>query len=116
MSSPALPGDDDPAVGLDDERAGVVGLRAEVGGHDPVAAEVLVARAVGVVANEREVAVDAVAGREPGDHDLAVGLDGDGVGLVAAAEDVGLDDPVGAEAGVGRAVGPVAGDAEVELR
>ena len=34
-------GDDDPAVGLDDERAGVVGLRAEVGGHDAVGAEVV---------------------------------------------------------------------------
>ena len=65
-------------------------------------AEARVGRAVGRVADDREVAVDPVAGREPGDDDLAVGLDGDRVGLVAAAEDVGLDDPAGC-----RSPGPV---------
>ena len=54
-------GDDDPAVRLDRERAGVVGPRAEVGGDDAVRAEARVERAVGVVAGEREVAVDAAA-------------------------------------------------------
>ena len=111
-------GDDDPAVGLDRDARGR--RRRSCRGRWSRCrrrAEARVERAVGVVADEREVAVDARrAGREPGDDDLAVGLDGDRVGLVAAAEDVGRDDPVGAEAGVGRAVGPVADDAEVAVR
>ena len=93
-------GNDDPAVGLDDDRAGVVCPRAEVGGDDAARAEARVERPVGVVADEREVAVDARgADREPGGHDLAVGLNGDGVGLGALAEDPGPDDPARAEAG-----------------
>ena len=109
--------DDDPAVGLEDERAGIVGPGAEVGGHDAVVAERHVRAPVGVVAHEREVGVDARRSRrEAGDHDLAVRLHGHGVGLGGVAgEDVGGHDPAAPEAGVRHAVGQVAHEGEVRV-
>src|SRR5262249_20097509 len=75
----------DLAVRLDGHGvAGVVGgTRGKVGGHLAVAVEAGVEAAVGVVPHERDVG--APAGRAEGlphDHDLAVGLQGDAVGLL----------------------------------
>ena len=68
---------------------------------------------IGVVAGEREIAVDAGAEGEAGDDDLPVTLDGHGVGDVAMAGEVGRDRAAGAEGRVERAVGGVAREREL---
>src|SRR5690242_9639071 len=105
-------GEDDLAVGLDRQACGGVVFRTEVGVDDPVGTEVGVEAAVGVVACDREVEVDGVGQREPGDDNLAVRLHRDGVGLSADPEEPGGDNPAGTEVRVGGPVGQVAHNPE----
>ena len=68
----AVAGDEDPAVGLDRDRAGLILLRT--GGRS---GEADVQAAVDVVARHRDIRVRGAEIRGTGDHDLAVGLDRD---------------------------------------
>ena len=110
-------GDDDAAVRLDDDRAGVsdsvprsvvtIAVRAEA--RRRASRRCCSGRAR---SRCRRRAADGAAG----DDDLAVGLHRDRVGLVAAADEVGRDDAVAVEAGVGRAVGRGSGRWRSRLR
>ena len=68
------PGDDDLAVGLHGDRVGLVDRAGEVGRDDAVAAEARVEGAVGLVADDAEVAVGAGPVGAPDDHEAAVGM------------------------------------------
>jgi hypothetical protein len=62
---------------LDRDRVGVVRPRTDVGGDDAAGAEARIERGIGVVAGERDVAVNPRGGGgELGGDDLTVGLDG----------------------------------------
>ena len=83
----------------------------EVDGEDAVAVEARVQRAVGVVADERQVEDASGWSRGRRATIRPVGVDGQVLGEVVAARDVGLDGAVFAERGVEAAVGAVAGRA-----
>jgi hypothetical protein len=100
--------DDDPAVGLDEQRVGLVAAPAEVGDGDAAVAERRVVPSVGEVAGHEEVEAEPHLLLAGGD-DLAVrlalhGVDPPPVAAVKSPEHL----PGAAEGGIRRAVGVVA--------
>jgi hypothetical protein len=84
-------GGQDLPVGLEGEAVDGVGAQgAEVGDHQAAVAEAQVERAVGLVAGQGEVAAAAGVG-DTAHHDLAVGLQDEGVGPVERGLEVGGD-------------------------
>ena len=86
----------------------------EVGGEDAVVGEAGVERAVGVVAGERHVE-DRRAGGAADEDDPAGGVDGQVLGEVVSAAEIGRDGAEVAESRVEGAVGAVASEHEVRL-
>ena len=86
---------------------------AEVGEHEACAAKCGVEFAIGVEAGEAEVEASAAVIALRHDHELAVGLNGEGVGDVTVDGDEGRGDTVSAERDVEHAIGAVAGKARV---
>jgi hypothetical protein len=70
-----------PAVITDGDAAGLIADAEKVRHHLAVVAERGVEATVGVVAHRRKVGVGPGVAGEPGRHDLAVGTNGDAVGL-----------------------------------
>lgn len=105
----------DPAVRAQGQGGSVV-IVAEIGHNLAVGPEREIEGAVGGVAGEGEVAAPrrraAGAAGTAGDEDLAVGLEHEGGGRVVLAEIRGHQ-AAGAECGVERTVGVIAGEREV---
>jgi hypothetical protein len=108
-------GDDDLAVGLNGDRLRNVGERAEVHDDRAAGAETGVERAVGIVAHDGHVDVEAGLEVITHDDDLAVRLQRHvGRGVLERTEGR-RHEPARSERQVGRTVGVVPPDAEVEV-
>src|SRR5207302_5019604 len=106
-------GGNDLPVGLDGDAVDDVGRQGADGcDHEAAVAEARVELAGGGVAGECEVAA-AAAVADAGHDDVAVGLEGEGVGPVLGSAEVGDGHPVLTEGRIERAAGEIAGDGEV---
>ena len=101
-------------VSLDGEGEDLLRAAGEVGGDPAVAVKGGVQAAIGVIARQGEVKINA-GKRTPRHHQFAIGLDGKGEGHIRAAGEVGGDPAVEVESGVQAAVGVVARQGEVKI-
>ena len=107
-------GDDDLAVGLHGDRVGLVDLTGEVGLDDAAVSEAGIETAVGVVADDSEVAVEAGPVSATDDHESALRIERRIEGFVGLTAEVGRDDAAVPEAGIEIAVGVVTREREVD--